>query len=78
MPRRGFPSNERVANFLAKELHLSDEERSIKNAIQELIQKLEQLQYDVNLKQNDMELKSFDYFTEIRRQIDIQREELKN
>ena len=56
---------------------MSDEERSIKHAIQELIKKLEQLQNDVNLKQNDMEVTSFDHFTEIRRQIDIQREELK-
>ena len=78
VPRRGFPSNKRVTNLLAKERHLSNEEKSIKHAIQELIQKLEQLQYDVRLKENNMELTSFDHFTEIRRQIDIQREELKN
>ena len=78
VPRSGFPSNERVANILANDHHLNDEEIAIKNAIQELIQKLDQLQNDVRLKRNDMEITSFDHFTEIRRQIDIQREELKN
>ena len=64
VPRSGFPSNERVANILAKHRHLSKESKS---AIQELIQKLEQLQIDVKLKQNAMEVTSFDHFTEIRR-----------
>ena len=77
VPRSGFPLNERVDNILANEQHLSKEEKAIKYAIQELIQKLEHLQNDVKLQQNAMEVTSFDYFSEIRRQIDIQREELK-
>ena len=77
VPRSGFPLNERVVDILAKEDYLSDEEKEIKSVIQELIHKLEHLQYDVKLKQKDMEVTSFDHFTEIRRQIDIQREELK-
>ena len=78
VPRSGFPSDERVANILEKEQHLSKEEKAIKHAIQELIQKLEHLQNDVKLQQNAIEVTNFDHFTEIRRQIDIQREELKN
>ena len=77
VPRSGFPSNERVANILANDHYLNDEEKAIKNAIQELIQKLEQLQNVIKLKKNEMEVTSFDHFTEIRRHIDIQREELK-
>ena len=78
VPKSGFPSNESAINILANEQHLSEEEKAIKRDIQELIQKLEQLQNNVKLQQNDMEITSFDHFTEIRRQIDIQREELKN
>ena len=78
VPRSGFSLNERATNILSNEQHLSEEEKAIKYAIQELIQKLEQLQDGVKLQQNAMEVTSFDHFTEIRRQIDIQREELKN
>ena len=77
VPRGGFPSNEKVVDILTSEVHLSDDEKEIKRVIQELVQKLEQLQNVVKLKQNDMEVTRFDYFAEIRRHIDIQREELK-
>ena len=77
VPRSGFPSNEKMENILTNEQHLIYEEKAIKDAIQELIHKLEKLQNGLKLKQKDMEVTSFDHFTEIRRQIDIQREELK-
>ena len=75
VPLNGFPSNKKVAGILEKELYLSNEEKSIKSAIRELIKNLAQLQIDVKLKQNVMEVTCFDHFSEIRRQIDIRREE---
>ena len=78
VPSNGFPANKIVSNVLTNDLHLSDEEKTIKTAIQVLIQQLEQLQFDLKQKQSDLEQISFDHFTEVRRQIDLQREELKS
>ena len=78
VPESGFPQNEVLSNILAKEFHLNDEEKAIKHSIQDMIQTLEGLQ-EV-LKQNnsdDLEANSFEHYSEIRRKIDIQREELK-
>ena len=77
VPRNGFEANLTLANLLANKFHLNDEEKSIKCAIQDLIKQLEQLQGSVNLKRDEMELANCNHFIEIRRQIDIQREELK-
>ena len=77
VPRSGFEANSALANHLANEFHLNDEEKAIKCAIQDLIKQLEQLKDNVNLKSNEMELANCNHFIEIRRQIDIQREELK-
>ena len=77
VPRSGFEANSALANLLANESHLNDEEKSIKCAIQGLIKQLEQLQGSINLKRDEMELANCNHFIEIRRQIDIQREELK-
>ena len=74
---KNITTDEIVNNILAKDVHLSDEEKAIKHAIQFQAHQLEQLQSDVKRKQIDMEVVSFDHFTEIRRNIDIQREELK-
>ena len=77
VPQNGFPPNKIVSNILANELYLSDAEKTVKHAIQELIDQLEQLQEDLKEKHSDLEQRSFDHFTEIRRQIDLQREQLK-
>ena len=77
VPNKGFAPNLEVGSFLANDSYLSSEEKSIKQAIQDLLLKLERLQEDAKLKQVDIEMASFMHFTEIRRQIDIQREELK-
>ena len=77
VPSNGFPPNNIASNFLAKDLQLSEEEKAIKYAIQETIQQLEQLQSDVKQKHSDLERISFDHFSEIRRKIDLEREELK-
>ena len=65
-----------ATEILAKDLHLSAKERTIKQATQYLIQQLEHLQTDLSRRHSDLERISFDHFSEIRRHIDIQREEL--
>ena len=78
MPQAGFAINKIAANILAKELHLNDEEKLLKKCATDLIQRLEQLQEEFKSKQSDLERLSYDHFAEIRRNIDIQREELKS
>ena len=77
VPESGFRSNEMANNIIEKELYLSDEEKTIKHAIENLIQKLEGLKKDVKQKIFDLERTHCDHFSEVRSQIDIQREELK-
>ena len=77
LPQKGFEINGIVNNILAKELYLSDTEKTIKHEIGELIQQMEHLQTNVFQKQNTMEVTSYIHFAEICRQIDMQREELK-
>ena len=61
------------------EVTVVDENKSVKkNSIQDLIIHLEQLEYDLNSKQIILELANFDKFSEIRRMIDIRREDLKD
>ena len=62
VPRSGFEANSTLANELANELHLNDEEKSIKCAIQGLIKQLEQLQGSINLKRDEMELANCNHF----------------
>ena len=78
VPQNGFPPNKMASNILAKELCLSDEEKTIKTSIQKLIQQLEHLPEELKREKSDLERISFDHFSELRRQIDVQREELKN
>ena len=79
VPRKGFAPNFELANLLANEFHLSNEEKTTKQVIQDLINQLEELQHLViTSKRPEMQLTTFEHFTEIRRQIDIHREELKN
>ena len=69
VPSMGFPPNKMASNILAKDLHLSEKEKKIKSSIQNLIKKLEQLQNDVKLQQNEMEVTSFEHFTKNRRNL---------
>ena len=63
--------------ILEKELHLSDEEKAFKKSIHDLVHQLEQLQIEFQPKYTEWERNNFDHFSEIRRKIDIHREELK-
>ena len=74
VPSKGFPTNKIAFIVLAKDLHLNEKEKTLKHAIQELIQQLERLQLHLNKKYSDLERVSFDHFSELRRQIDLQRE----
>ena len=78
VPQCGFPPHKMASNILAKDLHLSEEEKTIKTAIQELVQQLEQLQSDLKQIHSDLKRTSFAHFSDVRHQIEIQREELKN
>ena len=78
VPGSGFAANSALVNFLASESHLSNEEKTTKRAIQDLINQMEEFQHIViTSKMPEIELSTFDHFTEIRRQIDMQREKLK-
>ena len=77
VPSDGFPLNKIAESILDKELHLSDEEKSLKKTFRELIGQIVRLQEEFTLKQSEMERTSFDHFAEIRRKIDLQRETLK-
>ena len=72
-----FPAIKRLANILTKELHLSMEEKTLRKTFQDMIEQLKQLQNEVYKKQADLEIINYDHFSEIRRQIDILREEMK-
>ena len=78
MPESGFFVHELAMNILTKELHLSDEEKSIKHNIEKLIQQLKQLEDDLKQRHSDLLQDSFDHFAEVRRKIDLHREELKD
>ena len=69
--------NKFVKNMLEKEVYLSDEEKMLKNTVEELIRQLERLHADFETIQRSFEVFSDDHFSEIRRQIDLQRETLK-
>ena len=77
VPDNGFPINKMASILLAKDLHLSDEEKRLKHAVETLIQQLERVQSDFKQKLSDLEGFSIDHYSEVRRQIDVQREEFK-
>ena len=67
-----------VAHIIDNEMHLSDEEKALKKSLEEFISQLESLQNELIAKRANLDVTSFDYFSEIRRKIDIQREEYKS
>ena len=78
VPQNGFTPDTDIAKELAEEYHLNDEHKTIKRAIQDLIQQLENLQTDAGEKERVMrESTSFDNRQDIISQIDIHRDNLK-
>ena len=76
VPTSGFEANLALTNLLNSESYLSAEEKSIKRELNYLIERLKYMHGIVKSKHQIMEVTSFDHFSEIRRQIDIRREEL--
>ena len=72
-----FPTNKLIARTLENELHLTEEEKFLKSLAKDILKRLDALQNDFKVKQKDSEIFRHDHFLEIRRHIDIQREELK-
>ena len=70
--------NKALQNLIQKELFLSDAEKSKKKSLEESIQNFSQLNEQLQESKNIFELQSHNHFQEIRRKIDIQREELKD
>ena len=77
VPQSGFPPHKTASDILDRDLYLSGLEKRLKHSIQATIQQLDELLTDLKQKHFDLERLSSDHFTEIRRQIDIHREELK-
>ena len=72
-----FKSNRIVQNLLAKEIYLSDEEKNLKKSLESKLNafyvRVEQLEQNINVAQTE----SHNHFQEIRRKLDLHREELK-
>ena len=77
IPESEFPANEMATNILDNEFHLSEEEKALRKTFQDMIEQLKQLQSEVDKKQADLQMISFNKFSEIRLKIDILREEMK-
>jgi hypothetical protein len=70
--------NKALQNLIQKELFLSDAEKSKKKSLEESIRNFSQLNEQLQESKNIFELQSHNHFQEIRRNIEMQREELKD
>jgi hypothetical protein len=73
-----FKPNEIVQNLIEKEMHLTKAEKAIKKLCEESLDEGIRLNDEHEDNKSVLMLKSFEHFQEIRRKIDLQREELKN
>ena len=69
--------NRHAKLILETEGHLSPEEKAAKSQIQKLLNEFQQLYDQLQQEQSAFEVSSYDHFAEVKRQIDLQREELK-
>ena len=72
-----FKPNKLVRQFLDKEIFLSDEEKRLKAKLEEGLEMLHQLWKEFSQSKSKASLEFQDYFQEIKRQIGVQRERLK-
>ena len=77
VPKDGFKQNKLAQRILDHDLHLSVEERALKQSILCMNRKLAELLAEFESKKTSLESLCAYQFTEIRRQIDIQRELVK-
>jgi hypothetical protein len=62
--------------FLAKEMFLSDEEKNLKNRLEKELKVFYVLVEQLKQNENVVQMESHNHFQEIRRKLDLQREEL--
>ena len=75
---REFKINKSLISLLESEAFLSDEELNLKTSLEEGHKKFFLLQEQLESTKNGLEVESHSHFQEIRRKIDLQREELKD
>ena len=73
-----FKVNKLAKRILNAEGHLRPEENTVKGEMQELLKQLQQLYDQLQQEQAVLEGSSYDHFAEIKRLIDLQRENLKD
>ena len=73
-----FKPNEIAQNLIEKEMHLTDTEKAIKKLCENFFNEGLRLNEELEINKRVFTLKCFEHFQEIRRKIDLQREELKN
>jgi hypothetical protein len=73
-----FKPNKLAQNLLSKEIYLIGEEKSLKNSLKESIQSFFSLLFQLEQDKSLAILDGYNHFQEIRRKIDLQREELKD
>jgi Fe-S cluster biosynthesis and repair protein YggX len=71
-------SNTTVQKLIQNERFLSDTEKSKKKSLEDSIENLFQLNEQLQVSKNIFDLDCYNHFQEIRRKIDVQREELKD
>jgi hypothetical protein len=77
VPLDGFPENLMAKNIIDSGLYLTEDEKRMKNRMEESCLKLDELISSYEQRLAEMETKTFDNFTNIKTKIDLKREELK-
>ena len=70
--------NKKLKSLIDKEAHLSDTEKDLKCLLEQSIKDKYEKLLDLEERKNEAILESHNHFQEIRRKIDLQREELKD
>jgi hypothetical protein len=73
-----FKTNEIVKNLIEKDMHLTEAEKNLKQFIEKSFNEGIRLNEELENNKRIFTLKCFEHFQEIRRKIDLQREELKD
>ena len=73
-----FKPNKTIENLLSQGVHLSDEEKALKQQIEQEIDEFYKLCDELREKNALIEVEVYDHFVEVRRKIDIRREETKS
>ena len=72
-----FKPNKLVEKMLRLGVHLTDEEKTFKLQMEQAMSEISQLSAELSEKKPTLEVGIYDHFVELRRQIDIRREEAK-